>query len=181
MRIEHVAAAYMLVASHLKMTPKDAGSILVGFINGLSKDDHLTEIQSCIDGAENLEAEIVDAIDKIGKMDITDLIAGFTELVKVVEDLPLEVKTCESIQDDITRIESWATIFENPTALVETVTKNLITHYGQVTKDIAVINTDLANAQYEPAGEAIADLAVQVLGDIQAEQVEIEKLQITMW
>ena len=114
-------------------------------------------------------------------MDITDLIAGFTELVKVVEDLPLEVKTCESIQDDITRIESWATIFENPTALVETVTKNLITHYGQVTKDIAVINTDLANAQYEPAGEAIADLAIQVLGDIQAEQVEIEKLQITMW
>lgn len=44
MRIEHVAAAYMLVASHLSMTPKDAGSILVGFINGLSKEDHLNEI-----------------------------------------------------------------------------------------------------------------------------------------
>ena len=181
MRIEHVAAAYMLVASHLKMTPKDAGSILVGFINGLSKEDHLNEIQTCIDGAENLEAEIVDAIDKIGKMDITDLIAGFTELVKVVSDLQTEVKTCEAIQGDITRIENWAKIFENPTALVATVTKNLISHYGAVTKDIAVINTDLTNAQYEPAGEVIADLAIQVLGEIPTEQVEIEKLEITMW
>ena len=59
MRIEHVAAAYMLVASHLKMTPKDAGSILVGFINGLSKEDHLNEIQTCIDGAENLKLKLL--------------------------------------------------------------------------------------------------------------------------
>ena len=114
-------------------------------------------------------------------MDIADLIAGFTELVKVVSDLPTEVKTCEAIQGDITRIENWAKIFENPTALIATVTKNLITHYAAVTKDIAVINTDLTNAQYEPAGEAMADLAVQVLGEIATEQVEIEKLEITMW
>ena len=181
MRIEHVAVAYMLVASHLDITPKDAGSILVGFINGLSKQDHLNEIQACIDGAENLEAEIVDAIDKIGKLDITDLISGFTELVKVVSALPTEIKTCEAIQGDITRIENWAKIFENPTAVIETVTKNLFLHYGAVTKDIAVINTDLTNSEYEPAGEVMADLAIQVLGDIQSEQVEIEKLQFTMW
>ena len=55
MKIEHTLAALMLLASHLKMEPKDAGAIIVGFISGISKDDHLNEIQACVDGAENLE------------------------------------------------------------------------------------------------------------------------------
>ena len=93
-------------------------------------------------------------------MDISDLISGFTELIKVVSALPTEIKTCEAIQGDITRIENWAKIFENPTAVIETVTKNLIVHYGAVTKDIAVINTDLTASKYEPAGEVMADLAI---------------------
>ena len=104
------------------------------------------------------------------------------ELVKAVEALPTEVKTCEAIQDDIARIENWAKVFENPTALIALVTKNLVLHYGDITKDITVIEADLANAQYEPAGEAMADLAVQVLGVIPADaEMDIEKLQITMW
>ncbi len=44
MKIEQALAALMLVASHLKMQPKDAGAIIVGFISAISKDDHLTEI-----------------------------------------------------------------------------------------------------------------------------------------
>ena len=55
MKIEHALAALMLVASHLKMEPKDAGAVIVGFISGISKDDNLSEIQACVDGAETLE------------------------------------------------------------------------------------------------------------------------------
>ena len=53
---------------------------------------------------------------------------------------------------------------------------------GAITKDIALINTDLTNAQYEPAGEVIADLAIQVIGTIPATaDADRESMQITMW
>ena len=58
---------------------------------------------------------------------------------------------------------------ENPAALIALVTNNLIQHYGAITQDITIISADIANSQYEPAGEAIADLAVQVLGEIPSE------------
>ncbi len=38
MRIEHIAAAYMLTADNLKFGPKDAGNFLVGVISGLAND-----------------------------------------------------------------------------------------------------------------------------------------------
>ena len=94
MKIEHITVSFMLVASRIGMNPKDAGSIMVGFISGISKDDHLDEIQSCVDGAENLEQQVVDAIEKIEKL---DLITGFDDLVKALSSLPSEVKTCENI------------------------------------------------------------------------------------
>ena len=62
------------------------------------------------------------------------------------------------------------------------VTKNLVLHYESITKDISAINEDLTNAQYEPAGEAMADLTVQVLGEIPADaEMDLDKLKITMW
>ena len=86
MRFEHYAAVYMLAARNLKFTPEDAANILVGLISGLAKDDNLAEITACVDGAKGLEAEVVDAIDKIGKADVADLISGFTELYKAIGD-----------------------------------------------------------------------------------------------
>ena len=38
MRVEHIAAAYMLTAENLQFGPKDAASFLVGVISGLAND-----------------------------------------------------------------------------------------------------------------------------------------------
>ena len=71
---------------------------------------------------------------------------------------------------------------ENPANLIALVTDNLIQHYIAITQDITVISADLVNSQYEPACQAMSDLAVQVLGEIpDYAEMDLEKIQITMW
>ena len=42
--------------------------------------------------------------------------------------MPQEVNTCENMPDDLSAIESWATIFTNKTKLISTVTKHYLLH-----------------------------------------------------
>ena len=62
MRIEQSVAALLIVAKNLKIDPKSAGLVMIGFIDSLVKEDHLAEIQVCAEEAESLEGEVMDAI-----------------------------------------------------------------------------------------------------------------------
>ena len=69
--------------------------------------------------------------------------------------------------DDIAAIESWATIFKNPTELVATATKHYLLHKKHVTTDISTIEADYAAGEYFAAGNTAADLITTLVGPIE--------------
>lgn len=79
---------------------------------------------------------------------------------------PVALKTCEGMGPDIKAIESWATIFENPTELVATVTKHYALHRKAIKADIGVVEADWAAGEFFKCGTAAADLLTLAVGPI---------------
>ena len=59
---------------------------------------------------------------------------------------------------------------------------NFFKNNANIIKDFSVINADIASSQYLGAGEASADLAIQILGNIpNATDVDVNKLNMSQW
>ena len=61
-------------------------------------------------------------------------------------------------------VESWATIFERPEELSETLTVNYYTNKDEIKSKITEEKTDLDNKSYVEAGNDFADLSVMLIG-----------------
>ena len=48
---------------------------------------------------------------------------------QIVRELPVDLKDCQGMEEDIKKIENWAQIFAHPTILIETITKNLLANW----------------------------------------------------
>ena len=70
--------------------------------------------------------------------------------------------------DDLSAIESWATIFTNPSSLAATVSKHYLRHRGAITADIAALEADWANDLFFRSGADLADLLTLAVGPIES-------------
>ena len=88
---------------------------VAGFVYGMTGNNNLTEIEACYQGGELVGQEIEQGIADI-KLGGTDHdIQAALEFALAATQIPLSLKTCENMGDDIQAIEDWASIFKNPT------------------------------------------------------------------
>ena len=88
---------------------------VAGFVYGMTGNNNLTEIEACYQGGELVAQEIEQGIADI-KLGGTDHdIQAALEFALAATQIPLSLKTCENMGDDIQAIEDWASIFKNPT------------------------------------------------------------------
>ena len=64
------------------------------------------------------------------------------------------------MQGDINRIVAWASQFTDPEKLIQTITDNLLAHFGAITADITKTTSDLKDEKYYDVGDDVADLLV---------------------
>ena len=174
------ATANTAVYQYLVNLP-EAEEFLAGMIQGLIQKDDLKNIQNCLTNGETVVAEITTAVSDIEKADVADIIAGVTELGKLLSQLPQDFTNCKGMTADVARIEKWAAIFKNPSQLVQTVTTNMIKNFGEIMGDVTKVSTDFSGKKYEAAGEDIADILVATLGAVPAEAQGPEDLVISQW
>merc|ERR1712167_398211 len=109
------------------------------------------------------------SIEKVITEDVSDIIKGVTELGQLITQLPTDLQDCKGMQGDISRIEKWAAIFQDPSKLASTVATNVIKNFAEITSDVSKIGTDFSGQKYEAAGEDIADMLVATLGPVPAQ------------
>ena len=176
----------VLTAIALAIGSQKAGDVemveefVAGLIYGLIKKDDLTEIEQCLTDAGSLQDEIVTAIHDFEKKDLKDIIAGVEEIGKVITELPADLADCKDMQGDITRIEAWAKIFENPKELVKTVSENFLKNYKDIFADVSKISTDWTAKDYYDAGDDIADILVLTVGAVKIPE-QPEDIKLTQW
>lgn len=93
------------------------------------------------------------------------------EFKKIVTNWKTDLAECSpsSMAADISALEHWATVFEDPTSLAESIGKHLIFNKAAAETDIKAIKSDWDNQMWYPAGMALADLITIAIGPIQSD------------
>lgn len=92
------------------------------------------------------------------------LLKAVWQLQKFIFNLQPAVQQCKSIGPDLKTIESWASIFERPEELGETITVNYFKNKTTIKADLAQEEADWAAGSWFNAGKDMADLSIAVIG-----------------
>ena len=140
---------------------------LGGLVYGLIQKDDLKEIESCMTDADQVEKEVMEALNDIMKGDIEDILAGVEVIGTLLTELPADFKDCQATQADFQRISNWLqAIVADPLTFAKTVTVNLVKNFPKITDDISATSADIGKNDYYTAGEDISDILVLTVGPV---------------
>ena len=98
---------------------------------------------------------------------MANITKGAEDAWNLMKLLPVDLKQCQDIQDDLSKISNWA--FNQDLAHV---VGNLMVHLTEIQGLIAEITTDvMTDGKYEEAGEKTAEMITIVMGKISTQQV----------
>jgi hypothetical protein len=88
------------------------------------------------------------------------IITGATMLAEAMASLPMYVKDCHSIHDDMVEFEAWAKIFLDPASAKVTIKANAKAHLATLTFDLAKVKRELGKDEYFQAGVDLGNMVV---------------------
>jgi hypothetical protein len=103
-----IFASALLAATTYAMPVGAAPKWAAGLVFGLVGDNNLFEIEACAHDSETIFSGVEQTIKLFENGMITQ---GVEELIKVAMDIPTLLGDCKGMDDDISAIESWASIF----------------------------------------------------------------------
>lgn len=139
---------------------------IAGLVYGLTRDNHLEEIELCYQ-----DGGVIDHYFKTGMEDLHHGGAdwetqGIINFGIAALNIPVMLKGCAGMGDDLKAIEDWASIFLHPTRLIEDVGKHMLLHRKKIESDIGLLKTDIASHMWFESGEVAADLLTLAIGPI---------------
>ena len=139
----------------------DVLSFVTGLLEGLGVSIDVSQLVSCLQNAQGIIDDIMDAMNKLKKIDfshILTIIEGLKELVSSVQDLLNKIMPCVNSPQDIQNLlNKLANI--NWSGVPSRVLKNLI----EIIEDVGMINSGFSDGDYETAGKGVGDLIQAVL------------------
>merc|ERR1712242_645193 len=128
-----------------------APDFIAGFMYGMTGVNHLTEIEACYQGGQQI---VTDAHTAWVEGTSGDWFKAIRDAGTAWNEIGSAMTTCQGMDEDVAAIEEWATIFTEPTKLSKTVGKNWLLH-GRTIKagvDTAMALTEavgpIANEEY---------------------------------
>ena len=166
--------AVMMVSEYYAISIQQAEEFVAGVLYGLIQKDDLKYIQTCLTDADQVEKEVNEAIEDFMKGDVASIIAGVEVVGTLLTELPEDLKDCQDMQGDLTRISDWFTgLIADPVALAQLIAVNVIKNFTKITADISSTSSDIAKADYYTAGTDISDIVILTLGEIPAEDMTL--------
>ena len=166
--MKNFAASAVLAAAASAVEVVPVVDFVAGFIYGVTGENHLTEIQTCYQGGNEIlidtQAAIKDAKDG-------DYFKAIKEAGEIWTEFGTTLTACKNMGDDVDAIESWAKIFIEPVRLAKTVGKHWLFHGTQIKTDIAREQADWDAEAYFDAGMDVADALVLAVGPIQTAEM----------
>ena len=166
--------ALMAVSEYYAISIQQAEEFIGGLLYGLIQKDDLKAIETCLTDGDQVEKEVNEAIEDFMKGDIASILAGVEVIGTLLTELPEDLKDCQEIQGDLTRISNWfSSLIADPVELAKMLTTNVIKNFSKISADINDTSADIAKADYYDAGSEIADIVVLSLGNIPAEDMTL--------
>ena len=166
-----LAVAAVAFTKYAAFNVDDVEHFLAGLIEGLIQKDDFTKIQGCLKDAQKVDEEMTEAIADFSKGDVQDIIKGVQVIGQLLTELPQDLGDCKDMQGDIDRIEKWAAIFKDPSALINTLIANVVKNFQGILADATDIPTEISADNYDKLGEDVADILVLALGPVPQPQL----------
>ena len=152
--------ASVAVQSTYALTGTDVIKITAGIMDGVIHKDDLSELLSCMSGADQLTDEFESVVNDFKTGGISGYTNGIEVMAQIINELPNDLTQCTSISDDLSKLGTWASIFLHPTILLPRVSYNLLWHYSEINGDIQSALTDWDNSDYFNFGEQVGEALV---------------------
>jgi len=137
------------------LTTNEYNAMLAGIVNGLIVQEGLTEIQTCMTDGEGEAKLAYTGFEDLLKH---EWLTGVKEFGQVVKGLPHILKDCKHVGDDITKLESWAVVFESPKALPDLVKSNVSHSLIKLTRDLKKAKTEWSSETYYQFGTTLGEM-----------------------
>ena len=142
---------------------ESAAQFAEGFINEFSDKNGLHALKDCVSSFHSVEGELKTIVDDFKTLNPVKMFDGAKLLMSLLTDLPGDLKACETIQGDVTKITAWGqNVINHPTAIMA----NVMTNMGDIMSEIPKVNTELSNGNYTLAGDDTAVVVVDVFGTV---------------
>ena len=129
--------ALLTVSEYYAISIQQAEEFLGGLLFGLIQKDDLKAIETCLTDGDQVEKEVNEAIQDFMKGDVASILAGVEVIGTLLTELPEDLKDCQDIQGDLTRISNWVKSLEaNPTQFLTTVAQNVVHNFGSITREV---------------------------------------------
>merc|ERR1711998_468418 len=151
----------------------DVEEFVMGLMEGLIQKDSLPEIQKCMKNTSTVATEVNKIVNEMSAGTMQAIIQGVKDLATLIQELPTDLKDCENIQDDVSKITKWGQQFISPTGLGHIV-ENVMANWSSIQQDIGAIQAHIKGSQYEMAGESTADVIILAAGKIQYAKINEE-------
>ena len=102
--------------------------LVAGVVLGLTAENHLEELTTCINGGELIVYEIEKGIEDLKEGGIDNYLLAVFEFALIYEQFGPALSDCENMQDDLRAIEEWGKIFLDLKHLSEKITYNYVRH-----------------------------------------------------
>jgi len=158
------SGSFELYSAEPSMTVLAAPKWAAGVVFGLVGENNLNEIETCAHDGVSMAPEIEAALHELRTGDFESAVAN---LMVLVNEIPTLLSDCKGMNDDITAIKEWASIFNSRALLVATLAKNWVLHKRGIKSDIADAEASWAEGAYFSAGLTSADILVKAVGPIQ--------------
>lgn len=117
----------------------------------------------------NLQKDVSTAVADFNDGSYQSVLNGLYFLGLALQELPQDFTNCSSgLQDDLSRIGDWATIFIEPVQLAEDISHNIITNPIKADRDLKRAEKDWNKPDYYSFGEDVADILVLAVGPVPA-------------
>ena len=166
--------AVALVSDYMAINIQQAEEFIGGILFGLIQKDDLKAIEQCLTDGDQVEKEVNEAIQDFMKGDVASILAGVEVIGTLLTELPEDLKDCQDVQGDLTRITNWLSdLVADPVKLAQLLATNVIKNFSKITADINDTSADIAKADYYDAGVEVADIVTLAIGTVPAEYMTL--------
>ena len=152
---------------NLPSFPIDAApQLIAGIVMGLTAENHLPEIEKCLDSGELIAYEVERGVADIKKGGLENYVLAAVEFGLVFKQLSGSLKNCEGMQDDIAEIEEWSKIFLDFKELAYKVTYSLTKNRKEAIQDLIHTRADWEAKNYFNTRVDVSTLMTLALGPI---------------
>ncbi|CDW72936.1 UNKNOWN [Stylonychia lemnae] len=170
------ALAIQTLSATVQVDKNKTISIIAGFLEGIVEQDHLSDLQECLQDSEELTEQLEEIQNDLESRNINAMFDGLKLIGKLVLSLPSQLKDCEKIKDDLEQFKKWAEVFTKPQELYVQLMKNIPAHFTEIWDDIQDANTQYQNGDYYKYGKDLGDSMVLAVGQVQTRYKIVEKL-----